>query len=336
MVELSSQSYVFDPRPNYPLVSTARRYWRTSSHYVNDSRALTLIFAHGTGFHKEQFEPTIEHLFELLEAGNVRVRDVWTIDAPNHGDAAILNEKVLLEDFEPLFRWEEYARSLYNLLTGFGSGIDVDFSQRRLIGIGHSMGGNCLLLAQTYGPNLKFESMILVELMSVERRFMEKPSGMLLKGAVSRRDVWSSKEEAYQWMKSRPAWKVWDDQVLRRFVNDGLRPLPTLTYPDGEGVTLKCTKNQEAACYRDNEGPFKPYRLLQYFVKRLPIHMMYGTINDYLSQEAKDDVLNNAVGGIKNLSSFQRIAGAGHLAPQMKPEGLASAIYKVLAIPAKL
>lgn len=105
MAALCSESYVFDPRPNYPLVSTAKRYWRASSAVLNDPEALTLIFAHGTGFHKEQLEPTIEDLYKLLESGKVKVREAWAIDCPNHGDAAILNEKILLLEYEPVCTW---------------------------------------------------------------------------------------------------------------------------------------------------------------------------------------------------------------------------------------
>jgi hypothetical protein len=36
--------------------------------------------------------------------------------------------------------WEEYGRVIHAFLTGFGTGVDVDFSTRRLVGIGHSMG----------------------------------------------------------------------------------------------------------------------------------------------------------------------------------------------------
>jgi hypothetical protein len=56
--KLVSKSYVYDPRPNYPLLITAKRYWIPDASYDND--ALTLIFAHGTGFHKENWEPTID------------------------------------------------------------------------------------------------------------------------------------------------------------------------------------------------------------------------------------------------------------------------------------
>jgi len=101
---IASQSYVFDPRPNYPLLVTAKRYWATNSHYLNDPEAITLIFTHGTGFHKEQWEPTLDDLFFLLanNNGTVKVREMWSIDAPNHGDAAVLNEKALKWGYVPV------------------------------------------------------------------------------------------------------------------------------------------------------------------------------------------------------------------------------------------
>lgn len=47
---------------------------------------------------------------------------------------------------------------------------------------------------------------------------MGKPAAMLVRGAENRRDIWASREEAYKVLKSRPAWKAWDDRVLRQFV----------------------------------------------------------------------------------------------------------------------
>jgi hypothetical protein len=93
---LTHESYVFDPRPNYPLLTTAKRYWRTNSLDPNDLDALTLVFVHATGFHKEIWEPTMEDLYSFAEARELKIREMWSIDAPNHGEAAILNEKSLL------------------------------------------------------------------------------------------------------------------------------------------------------------------------------------------------------------------------------------------------
>lgn len=96
MSALSTHAYVCDPRPDYPLLITAKRYWIPALS-SNHPDALTLVLAHGTGYHKEQWEPTIEHIYEHLAAGKtgVRIRDVWSIDCPNHGEAAVLNEQTL-------------------------------------------------------------------------------------------------------------------------------------------------------------------------------------------------------------------------------------------------
>lgn len=99
---LTHESYVFDPRPNYPLLTTAKRYWRTNSLDSNDPDALTLVFVHATGFHKEIWEPTMEDIYLFAEARELKIREMWSIDAPNHGEAAILNEKSLLWGYEPI------------------------------------------------------------------------------------------------------------------------------------------------------------------------------------------------------------------------------------------
>ncbi|PSR72142.1 hypothetical protein PHLCEN_2v11990 [Hermanssonia centrifuga] len=120
---------------------TAKRYWN-AEYYPDDPEAVTLICTHGTGFHKEHWEPTLEHLYDKLANSNptIKVRDAWSIDAPNHGDAAVLNEEVLQWGYTSVFGWEEYARSVHAFLTGLGKGVDVDFQSRKLVGIGHSMG----------------------------------------------------------------------------------------------------------------------------------------------------------------------------------------------------
>ena len=37
--------------------------------------------------------------------------------------------------------WEHHARAVHAFLAGLGSGVDVDFSKRRLALVGHSVGG---------------------------------------------------------------------------------------------------------------------------------------------------------------------------------------------------
>lgn len=74
-----------------------KRYWHPD-HCHTDDDAVTLVTAHAISFSKEHWEPTLKHLYERFLAQTtlrVKVRDVWCIDAPNHGHAAVLNEQTL-------------------------------------------------------------------------------------------------------------------------------------------------------------------------------------------------------------------------------------------------
>ncbi|KAI0654112.1 alpha/beta-hydrolase [Cubamyces menziesii] len=328
---MQSKPYVFDARPTFPLLVTARQYW-TSDCSRDDPDAVTLVFAHATGFHKEHWEPTLEHLLaHLRDQGSFKVRDAWCIDAPNHGEAAKLNERTLQWGYVP----EEYARAVHLFLAGLGKGVDVDFSSRKLVGIGHSMGATAIILSHTYQPPLPYVSVVLVDPMLLPSWVDSSPSNggtrnILLEGAEKRRDIWPSREEAWQQFTSRPAWKIWDERVLKLYVQHGLRELPTAEYPDRtEGVTLTYTKAQETACYRDKLGRTKAYRYLPYLCDVLPVHFIWGEMPDpILTAEVKNTVMSEGTQG--KHASEKRIKGAGHLLPQMQPERLAAALTSTL------
>ena len=113
-VRLSWESYVCDARPHYPLLISAKRYWNSSAgvNTLPDAEALTLICTHGAGHHKELWEPTIEYLFEVdarqAKLGGHpqqrRIKEIWSIDSPNHGDAAVLNAAELRFGYSPMCR----------------------------------------------------------------------------------------------------------------------------------------------------------------------------------------------------------------------------------------
>ncbi|EMD37143.1 hypothetical protein CERSUDRAFT_155653 [Gelatoporia subvermispora B] len=292
MLPLASKVYVCDPRPDYPLLTTAKRYWDLTQDFSNDTDALTLILAHGTGYHKEQWEPTIEDLHGILQSygsRTLKIREIWSIECPNHGEAAVLNEHTLNWGYDTYFDWQEYARSIHIFFTGLGKGVDVDFSGHKLVGIGHSMGACALTLVGTLSPKLIFHSLVLVEPM-VYPQPDQLPHGSsiagikgLRDGALRRRDIWPSYEEALTTLQLRPWFQKWDPRVLRIFVKDGLRPLPTLDYPGKtDGVTLKCTKKLEAACYANVLGRVRSYNILPHLCSSLPVHFIYGGISDYL------------------------------------------------------
>ena len=96
MLELA---VTLEPQPDYALYITAKCYWLPSfKAHTDDPDAVTLIFLHTTSFHKETWEPMIDRLFHLASTSRkatLKIRKAWAVECPNHGQSAVLNEKVL-------------------------------------------------------------------------------------------------------------------------------------------------------------------------------------------------------------------------------------------------
>lgn len=93
-----SESYVLDPTPDYPLCIVAKRYWVPEfERHAGNPAAATLIVLHSTSFHKETWEPALEDLFVLAAQPQSKapIREAWTIDCPNHGEAGERNRHTL-------------------------------------------------------------------------------------------------------------------------------------------------------------------------------------------------------------------------------------------------
>lgn len=74
------------------------------------------------------------------------------------------------------------------------------------------------MLADTYMPELKFASLILVDPMLLRKPKPGEPVLDLGGPASKRRDIWPSYEEALKSLQSRPAFKVWDPRILEIYV----------------------------------------------------------------------------------------------------------------------
>ncbi|KAI0267395.1 Alpha/beta hydrolase fold-1 [Gloeopeniophorella convolvens] len=333
MPTLESQSYVFDARPDFPLLVAVKRYWVTGFEST-DPDAVTLILAHATSSHKENWEPVLEDLYGKIATANSndsprpKIRDAWAIDCPNKGESAALIEGTLQGGSPPVYPWEEFARVINLILNGSGKGIDVDFKSRNLVGVGHSMGA----LAMTIEPFVNWSSAILVEPMFLNPKYVKGATKFLVGGANKRRDVWSSREEALKAFKER-AFKSWDPRIVEVYVKYGLRDLPTLTYPDKtQGVTLSCTKAQEAATYADStDGRVKAERNAATFCKEVPTHAVFGEIGDVLPPDNREFAHQTAAGRFR---STTLVPNAGHLAVHQNPSGVAEGLWAALMTPA--
>jgi hypothetical protein len=110
MCSLRSQAFVFDARPLYPLLVPVKRYW-VPEFESTDPDAVTVILAHALSFTKEHWEPLLEDLYSQLAnpprngSPIPKIRDVWAIECPNHGEGAVLNEETLMEGYTPVCTW---------------------------------------------------------------------------------------------------------------------------------------------------------------------------------------------------------------------------------------
>ncbi|KAF3212759.1 hypothetical protein TWF192_006846 [Orbilia oligospora] len=202
---------------------------------------LTILAAHGNGFHKELYEPFFEALVEEYEMKGSRIRSIWIADFHNQGESGVLNEGKLGGDVS----WYDHSRDLLSLVMH----LQNDFS-RPIAAIGHSMGGTQLFNLSLLHPTL-FSCVIgLDPVISPLPALPGTSPGNPATLSAKRRDIWSSYEEAVEYFKSRPFYREWDPKVLEIHMKYGLRKVPTALYPDvtkvgPDAVTLRTTKHQE-------------------------------------------------------------------------------------------
>ncbi|GAA5983710.1 hypothetical protein JCM10908_000389 [Rhodotorula pacifica] len=76
---------------------------------------LTLVFSHANGFYKEVWEPVLADLVAELEQRDsaLPVEEIWSLDCAVQGDAAVLNEDAIGNNFN----WAENGRDLLNFIA---------------------------------------------------------------------------------------------------------------------------------------------------------------------------------------------------------------------------
>ncbi|TCD67196.1 hypothetical protein EIP91_000423 [Steccherinum ochraceum] len=310
-----------------------RYYTGTAS---SSSTNISLILLHCLVTHKESWEPVLERLFDLQLASTCkgRVTEAWSMDCPSHGEAAAHNETLLLSRSQGVNAYD-WAHGLRELLA---SGL---VKNTTVVGVGHSGGATALLLS-TLGlspAQLPFSSFIFVEpALMTEFTMQQSLTGnstrratfeYLLRACKTRTDVWPSRESALQWLATHDPWKRWDNRILRSYLRYGLRELPTAAYPDQkEGVTLACTREQEAMCYTCLQDGVDSLERLAFVCAAIPVHCIFGDRIDFVPEDIRKATVDESTG--RKMASITTIPGAGHLIAQEKPDEVADAMWTIL------
>ncbi|KAG8913089.1 hypothetical protein FRC00_003083, partial [Tulasnella sp. 408] len=255
------------------LFNVLDRYVRASQTPLR-GKGLTVVLAHANGFPRRIWEPFLMTLLKNFEKEKkeegLYIEEVWSFEAVNHGDSALLNDgklgdtctfsvvkTITLAHGSPSkVSWADNARDILNFLLHFlpsnpqeaGLPDELDsisldeasrrsrfgFCKRKLVGIGHSLGGCSMARAAIDFPSL-FSSLVLVD--PVIMPALDKdPSGGIEKlqaGAVARRSRWSSREEALESFRKTPFFQAWSPAALETYVTEGI-----VSDPAG-GVKLK-------------------------------------------------------------------------------------------------
>ncbi|PPR04917.1 hypothetical protein CVT24_007161 [Panaeolus cyanescens] len=290
------ETITLPPDADSPLYIVAKRYWMPGTG-IDDAgpsqsemgraiaaQALTLVFLHSTSFHKETWEPALEDLFQCVIGQS----------GPNHGGSC-----------------EKYAMAVHRFMTArpkLGNGQRVDFRTRKLVGIGHSLGGNAMVMLQRIQPTFDFSSLIIVEpMVSPEGGHHLYPlREKLVAGAAKRRDRWSSREEVSSYFKSLKATSQWDPRVLEKFINYG-----THWRQESEAFVLSCSRKQEIVMYMDEGGPTKPVEALNIISQRMPVHLILGDKKDLIPPHIHRSLTDPKSG--RRFASIHGIPGVGHL-----------------------
>jgi hypothetical protein len=167
---------------------------------------------------------------------------------------------------------------------------------RNLVGVGHSMGASAMsalalsvcvisrlifchrsVLTRTMYPFVSWSSAILVEPMFLHPDLANGAAKFLMEGAIKRRDVWSSREEAEKLFRER-SFKSWDPRVVdlhvvrihpmsdtsgflqqdRDMVYENSQPQNTLTRPEESPSTVQRCRNLCVIRYTPSIVPLIP------------------------------------------------------------------------------
>ncbi|RKG79773.1 alpha/beta hydrolase [Corallococcus exercitus] len=190
-----------------------------------------------------------------------------------------LRPRPLMPDQDPkaLTTWEELGEDLARELKARGrSGV---------LGVGHSVGGTSTLMASAANPGL-FRAVVALDPVLVAGprlwalRLMKLLGRMdrtaIVRGALRRRDRWTTREEAATAYRQRKLFKDWDADCFSDYITHGLVPT------DAGDFKLRFPREWEARIFET--FPADPWKLIR--ANAAPTLVLRGERSDTLLPDA--------------------------------------------------
>lgn len=179
----------------------------------------------------------------------------------------------------------------------------------RAVGVGHSMGGATLLMAELEQPG-RFDGLVLVEpiVFPPPYRRQDHPLAQL---ARKRRGRFADREEARANFAAKPPFASWAGRALDGYLAEGLRD-------DCDGVTLACAPSFEAELYTAASAHGVLARLGEI---RCPVAVVVGGRSDTYG----GDWARRFADSFRD-ARLTVVDGASHFVPMEVPEAVADAV----------
>jgi pimeloyl-ACP methyl ester carboxylesterase len=196
-------------------------YFEWKAHRHETDRVL--LFVHATGFHARVWDRTIA----ALEGGD----RVIALELRGHGRS---------EKKGP-YGWDTMGEDVLR----FVEALDL----RRIVGIGHSMGGHAMTQAVAHAES-RFERLLLVDPVIMDPAiYAQRATDPTWSDASEhptskRKNDWTSWTEMLERFSSRHPFTLWNRHVLEDYCRYGVLP-----NPDGPGFVLACPPRVEASIY---------------------------------------------------------------------------------------
>lgn len=284
---------VFTPAADGFPVASIRVLSESAPEKSRDSRGKTrpsLLFAHATGFCGEVWRPVRSLLSDY---------DRTSLDFRGHGASA---------SARTVRSWWEMASDVLAV-----SERAADVPDQVLIGVGHSMGGASLVMAELLRPGT-FAGLVLVEPIIFAPPYRRDPDHPLVTLALRRRDRFASRAAVLDSYGSKPPFSPWHPDALAGYIEGG--------FVEGhDGVRLACSPRAEAEVFTAASAHAAWERLAEI---DLPVTILYGHDTDTYPPghgEALADRFPDA--------EVRAVPDTGHFLPMEMPEVVAEAVRSI-------
>jgi pimeloyl-ACP methyl ester carboxylesterase len=278
---------------------------------VSDSKSANLLhdlggegpvihLAHANGFPPGTYDPLGEVLAQNYHVVGLPARPLWPNSLPEHAPT-----------------WHTLADDLIEGLNTLGLS--------DIIGVGHSLGGVCTMLAAVQSPDL-FRVLVLIDpvilppivlwVLKLTRMLGLGQRQPLVRSALRRRRIWPSRQACFEHYRAKQLFSPWSDRSLWAYVKAGTRFLP-----DGQ-VELVYPLQWEAHIFAT-----APTDVWRYVAKlTTPTLVIRGERSDTFRPQAQQRMARLAP-----QTDFHVISNAGHLVPMERPTETGAIIQAYLS-----